>query len=413
MGAVYRARQISRKRAAAVKILLPRLAANPTFLNRFQREARVLASLHHPNIVRCYGLGKQHGRYYLAMELVDGGNLRDWLDRLGKFSVPDAVHVVLACARALQHAHVTGLVHRDIKPDNLLLTRNGEIKVADLGLATDLAENLSVTQSDHGAGTPVYVAPEQARRARDADARSDLYALGCMFYQMVTGELPFRGDSSLDIVLSKLEGNHLPVRARAPEVPEAIEQIIDRLLAPHPDDRLATASELIDALEALQLASPCLSFLTPATTEQPGTNPDVHLDPCAATTTLAVETTRVDTWFVISHAGNGTWVTQQLTAEEIIDRMSDEDFVLTARVGKQEGDYQPLTRFPEFRAAQRARKAAREASRPSLPAITDEVVITPEDLRPRRGNTNWVWWLAGAALLLFLGAGLGAILLLG
>src|SRR5207249_3540840 len=121
------------------------------------------------------------------MELIDGHSLGDWLYRLGQLSIADAVHVALAIARALQHAHQNGLIHRDIKPDNILITPDGQIKVADLGLAKGiLEEDLSVTQTGQGAGTPVYMAPEQARNAKDADPRSDLYSVGCVLYHMLT-----------------------------------------------------------------------------------------------------------------------------------------------------------------------------------------------------------------------------------
>ena len=128
-----------------------------------------MARLRHPGIVRCYGLGKSHGRWYLAMELVKGASLGDWLYRLGRLSVGDAVHVALAVARALQYAHRNGLIHRDIKPDNIMITRDGRVKLADLGLATALVGGHAEESTGRGAGTPVYMAPEQARDASTAD----------------------------------------------------------------------------------------------------------------------------------------------------------------------------------------------------------------------------------------------------
>jgi len=278
MGAVYRATQVSTKRQVAVKVLLKQLADNELFLSRFQREARVMSKLEHPNFVRCLAVGSQHGRHYLAMELVDGGSVRDWLHRMGRFSVADSLHIILVCARALQYAHDNALVHRDVKPDNILVTRDGQLKFADLGLARLMTEEVSLSVNGRGAGTPVYVAPEQARNARSADARSDLYALGCTLYQLVTGELPFRGPSSLEIVMAKLNAEYLPASARVPELPDEIDYLLSRMLAPHPDDRYQTCAELIEDIEALEMAGDRLSFLQADSQSLVGTQPEMKAE---------------------------------------------------------------------------------------------------------------------------------------
>src|SRR5262249_4732620 len=135
MGFVFKARQTSLDREVALKVLARHLADNKEYVARFYREAKVMAKLDHENIIRCFSVGESHGLHYMAMEYVDGGSLQNWLDKLGKFSVGDAVHATLAVARGLQHAHDQNLVHRDVKPDNALITKKGQIKVADLGLA--------------------------------------------------------------------------------------------------------------------------------------------------------------------------------------------------------------------------------------------------------------------------------------
>lgn len=263
MAGVYRARQISKKRWVAVKVLKPRHAEDPLFLKRFHREAAMLARLRHPNIVRCYRIGKQHGRYYLAMELIEGRNLGDWLFRLKCLPVADAVHIAVRCTQALQHAHQNGLIHRDVKPDNVLITNDGKVKLADLGLARPMfGEDLSITESGHGAGTPLYVSPEQARDAREADPRSDLFSLGCMMYQMLTGQLPFKGAAWLDVILAKIDARYTLPRELNPEITEDLEAVLLKLLAPHPDDRFQSATDLLQELKRIDLASPSLSFLT-------------------------------------------------------------------------------------------------------------------------------------------------------
>ena len=343
MGAVYRAHQISQDRPVAVKVLRPRLARNHVFLKRFLHEAKVMARLNHPNVVRCYGLGKQLGRYYLAMELVEGASLGDWLYRLGRLSVGDAVHIALAVARALQHAHQNGLVHRDVKPDNILITREGEIKLADLGLARSvLDEDPTATASGRGAGTPVYMAPEQARGDSDADPRSDLYALGCVLYHLLSGQFPFRGQSSLEVILGKVEGHFIPAGILNPEVPPALDAVLALLLMPHPDERYQSATDLVNELEDLDLAHAELHF------------PREHQDGPPAAPALPTDLTTVPEqkrWFVLFQTPEGQWTTKEFTTAEILRELRDQRFARSAQASPHKGAYRHLTDFPEFQAA--------------------------------------------------------------
>ena len=207
MGKVYLAQQISLDRPCAVKVMSSELSQNPTFVERFIREARAMARLDHPNVVRCYAVGEERGKHYVAMELIDGKSMQDWLDDLGKLEVPDALLVTLICADALQFAHAKNMIHRDIKPDNLLVTRHGVVKVADLGLAKAIDEDMSMTQSGTGLGTPHYMPPEQARNAKHVDSRCDVYALGSTLYHFVTGELPFAARRSSNSSRRKRKGS--------------------------------------------------------------------------------------------------------------------------------------------------------------------------------------------------------------
>src|SRR5262249_4383203 len=153
------------------------LAANKDFVARFHREAKLMAKIDHPNVLRCYAFGEDKGTHYFAMEYVDGGSMEGWVRRVGRLSVGDALHIVLACANALAHAHELGLIHRDIKPDNILLTSKGVVKVADLGLAKATQEDLGLTKTGTGAGTPLYMSPEQCSDVKHVDARTDIYSL--------------------------------------------------------------------------------------------------------------------------------------------------------------------------------------------------------------------------------------------
>ncbi len=166
MGTVYLAEQVSLERKVALKVLSKELAGKTGFVERFQREARLMARLDHPNILRCHDVGEVAGHHYLALEFVEGGSIEDRVKQLGKFAIGDAVHVTLACARALAHAHELNMIHRDVKPDNLLLTAKGVVKLADLGLAKATDDDLSLTRTGTGAGTPLYMAP--SRRERQA-----------------------------------------------------------------------------------------------------------------------------------------------------------------------------------------------------------------------------------------------------
>ena len=190
MGNVYRAKNVTLERIVALKTLAPQFATDEGFVQRFLKEARAAARLNHQNIVQIYDFGCEEGVYYLAMEYVDGQSLRTLLKRRGRFSERDALALIRQAVRALAVAHAEGLVHRDIKPDNLMLTAKGELKLVDLGIAKRVDEEQGMTQTGQAVGTPQYISPEQIRGARDIDARADIYSLGATFYQLITGHAP-------------------------------------------------------------------------------------------------------------------------------------------------------------------------------------------------------------------------------
>jgi serine/threonine-protein kinase len=261
MGSVYLAYKEDQQ--FAIKVLSDQLAHNQAYLDRFHREAKSGTLLNHPNIVRCIAAGRDPttSKHYLVMEYVDGPSAHALLDRLGRLPVGDVVHIALDIARALEYLHARNYVHRDIKPDNILITQAGVAKLADLGLAKRMDDASQLTATHQGFGTPYYMPYEQAISAKRADGRSDLYALGATLYHLLTGEVPFKGDSPGEIAEKKLEGDFIPAHAINPEVPPLLDGILARMMARNPRDRFQTASELIVQLERSQLSPALPSFV--------------------------------------------------------------------------------------------------------------------------------------------------------
>ena len=237
MGTVYKARHRELDRLVAVKVLHPHLQDDASFAERFVREARTLARLDHPNIVRVYDFGHREGVYYLVMEFVDGATLRQAI-AAGGMAPEDALSLVPRICEALQYAHDQGVVHRDIKPENILLDRAGAVKIADFGLAklTGTSAGPRLTQTAQVMGTPHYMAPEQIEKPDEVDHRADIYALGVVFYEMLTGELPV---------------GRFPPPSQKVEVDVRIDRVVLRTLEKEPSLRYQQASELGTAVESL------------------------------------------------------------------------------------------------------------------------------------------------------------------
>ncbi|AMV37572.1 serine/threonine-protein kinase [Planctomyces sp. SH-PL62] len=245
MGEVYLAEQISLKRHVALKVLLPEWVSRPAYLSRFAIEATAVAKLNHPNIVQVYALGEADGVHYIAMEYVEGANLREYLIRKGSLDIPLALSIMRQSGSAVAAAGEVGLIHRDIKPENLLLTRKGRLKVADFGLCRDLeAEGHHVTQQGTTMGTPLYMSPEQAQ-GHAMDHRSDLYSLGVTYYHMIVGEPPFRADSALALALKHVREQPASLRVRRPDIPAELDRLVLKLIAKKPDDRYQSATEML------------------------------------------------------------------------------------------------------------------------------------------------------------------------
>ena len=254
MADVYLADQPSLGRQVAIKVLKRHLAADETYVKRFQREARAAAQLVHANIVQIYEVGRSEGTYYISQEYVQGHNLRQWLDRNGSPDLRLALVIMRQAAAALAKAGQQGIIHRDIKPENIMLTRTGEVKVADFGLAR-LArdgEQGSLTQVGMTMGTPLYMSPEQIEGG-ELDPRSDIYSLGATCYQMLAGSPPFSGDTALSIALQHLKKQPDPLENHRPDLPAALCRIVHKMLGKNPTHRFQSAWEVLRELHGVQL----------------------------------------------------------------------------------------------------------------------------------------------------------------
>jgi len=264
MATVFLARDLRHERPVALKVLHPELAAT-LGPERFLREIRLAARLQHPHILTVLDSGDAAGQLWFTMPYVEGETLRDRLRREGQLPMDDALRIARETADALDYAHQHGVVHRDIKPENILLAGRHAL-VADFGIARALGaggaagagaptREQRLTETGMSVGTPAYMSPEQASGDREVDARSDIYSLGCVLYEMLAGEPPFTGPSAQAILLRKFTENPRPLRAIRDTVPEPIEQAVARALARSAADRFTTAAEFRRVLEPAQTGS--------------------------------------------------------------------------------------------------------------------------------------------------------------
>ena len=441
MGEVYLAHQQGLDRMVALKVLSKQLGKKETFVERFFREARAMARLDHPNVLKVFAVETDKGRHYVAIEYVDGQSMQDWVNQLGHLSVADAVLVTILCAQALVHAHEASLVHRDIKPDNVLVTRTGHVKVADFGLAKAADEDVSMTQSGTGMGTPLYMAPEQARNAKTVDLRADIYALGCSFYYFLTGELPFQGETALELVMAKEKGLFTSARKLNNEIPDRLALLVDRMIAKDPDHRYADCTELLADLNAMNLAGETLSFIEGA---EPAPGTAQHIAPNSAANSAANSSSKRatstrpasaippvtlpspnssedaaaqrataaddDDWFIQHTNAKGRTVVSRMSTARIRQAIDGKLLDLKAKAKQNQGDsFMPLAQFAEFEPAIKKRLSqARSGTGSGLQDIYQK--LDKQHHRRKkwrslsflfRSAMGWVWltvFLAGLGL---------------
>jgi serine/threonine protein kinase/putative intracellular protease/amidase len=287
MGVVYKAEHRLMHRPVALKVINRRYTLDTEAIDRFRREVRAAAQLSHPNIVTAHDAEQAGDLHFLVMEFVEGVDLAKLVSRKGPMAVATACHLIRQAALGLQHAHEKGLVHRDIKPNNLVVTRKGQLKILDFGLArlTDpdgpAHSTAGLTAPSLVMGTPDFLSPEQARDARKADIRSDLYSLGCTLFYLLTGRVPFPAGSVIETMFRHCEDRPESVCALRPEVPQELSDIVARLMAKRPEDRYQTPAELAAALApfARNAAGRAASVVASAPTPAPAPSAVADTEP--------------------------------------------------------------------------------------------------------------------------------------
>ena len=267
MGAVLLGRQISLDRKVALKVMHPKIAQNPSFVARFTREAYAAAQLTHHNVIQIYDIGEDRGQHFFSMEFVQGQSLGDLIKKEGKLPADVAIGYILQAARGLRYGHKQGMVHRDIKPDNLMMNEEGIVKVADMGLVKLPAGELpseagalpptedgeegdtNLTRAGAVMGTPAYMSPEQSRDSASVDGRADIYSLGCSLYVLITGRPPFEGKTAMEVISKHQTEPMVPPEVVVKRIPKAVSAIVLKMTAKEPDERYQSMDEVIVALE--------------------------------------------------------------------------------------------------------------------------------------------------------------------
>jgi serine/threonine protein kinase len=256
MGTVYRGRNRRTGETVAVKLVSPQVANNVVFLQRFEKEYNAARNLNHPNIVRALDYGTSSGRPFLVMEFIQGESIGQRIERLGRLPEDEALRLIGKAAQGLEQAHKQGLIHRDIKPDNIMVTVDGQVKIADLGLVKEVEAEVNLTRTGRGLGTPHFMAPEQFRNAKHADVRCDVYSLAATLYMMLTGKMPFHSSGPLDAFMKKVQNDLTPARKLNPAVSEQCERAIRRAMDADPEQRPASCSEFVADLMGQGTAKP-------------------------------------------------------------------------------------------------------------------------------------------------------------
>lgn len=329
MGWVYKGQNKENSQIVAIKIVPNPMLKNEVLLQRFENEWRAASSIDHPNIVRALDYCGTGSTPFLVMEYVDGESLGQKLDREKRISEAESIRIVGQVAQGLHRAHKMGMIHRDVKPDNIMIARDGTAKLTDLGLVKDLDAEMNLTKTGRGLGTPHFMAPEQFRNAKNADARCDIYSLAATLYQMVTGELPFGKTSGpLDAWMKKVHNDLTTPRKIVPDLSERVDWAIRRAMAADPNLRPVSCREFIEDL-------------TGHSTRKVATPTD---------SSAAVQT--ADLWYLVYKDDDGTMHTVKGSTDGIRRSLKERllgDASNVRACRQKSGPFEPLKIYPEFR----------------------------------------------------------------
>jgi serine/threonine protein kinase len=362
MGTVYKGRHRETGQIVAIKIVPPHMTSNAVFIKRFEQEYNAARALDHPNIVKAIEFGRQSTTPFLVMEFVEGESLGQRLDRIHHLGEAEAIKIISLAAQGLHRAHKLGLIHRDVKPDNILLTPDGQVKLVDLGLVKEIDADLNLTRTNRGLGTPHFMAPEQFRNAKNADIRCDIYSMAATMYMMVTGELPFKACGPLDAWMKKINNEITAPRQVMPALSERVDWAIRRSMSADPAQRAASCREFIEDLTG-------------------------HSTRKVTMTDLAIDTT-ADLWYLVykddeavMHTVKGTMTGIRRSLKEGL--LGDAGNVRVSRT--KSGPFETLKNHPEFRdlvvaPAPLPGPGGKRAAAPSAAPAQQETVPFPPEL---------------------------------
>ena len=404
MGSIYMARNIKNKTVVAIKVMSPNYVHNPVLLKRFEQEFRVASKFNHPNLVRALEFGTDNDLPFLVLEFVNGESLGVQISRNGKFEELEGIKIIAQVAKALNQVHKDKLIHRDVKPDNILVGKNGIAKLTDLGLVKEiLVGDLNLTRSGRGLGTPNFMAPEQFRDAKNADIRCDIYSLGATLYTMLTGELPYKSVNPLETWMKKVQ-NDLPTpRELNPRISERTDWAIRRAMDSDPDTRPSSCREFVEDLVGKSTRKSAVN--TPALEK---TNIKQPSDPI---------------WFMAYNDDLGKLHVVKGTAKAI--RRSFKDGILEDpgkyKLGKSaEGPFEEMKIFPEFRDL--AVHLTKPNSTPNSKTKAGDPAPSPMVLeptramkaldRPKSGATPWLYYVVGAITIIAISLIIGVVVFL-
>lgn len=326
MGSVFKARHRLTGEIVAIKVIAQTTAKNPILLKRFKQEFDAAKQLDHPNVVRAIDFCGTTPNPFLVMEYVDGLSFGQSIERNGKFPEAEAVRLISQVCEGLQRAHKQGLVHRDVKPDNILVNKDGVAKLTDMGLVKDVEGDLNLTKTGRGLGTPHFMAPEQFRNAKTVDVRGDIYALGATLYAMVTGTVPFENASPLDCWMKKIRNEFPSPKELNPALSDRVDWAIRRAMSAEPDRRPASCREFLEDLTGQSRVVP-----TRATAHVPGA---------------------ADVWYMVYKDETGATHTVKGSTDGIRNALQNQllgDAAAIVVSRAKTGPFSPLTNVPEFR----------------------------------------------------------------